>query len=179
MSNKAAIRYAKAVLQNANETGAAQTVLGDMQLVQGTLAASKELRTVLNSPIVKTEDKKQALHTIFKSTTGTAKALIDTLAANRRITLLGRVASSYINLYNKSKGLQLATVTTAVPITEDVEKQVLKKVEELTGSSKVSLKNEVDEGIIGGFILRLGDLQYNASIAQQLSTIKREFSKSL
>ena len=61
----------------------------------------------------------------------------------------------------------------------ELEEKVLAKVKELTGSSKVSLEHKIDESIIGGFILRIGDLQYNASIANKLATIKREFSKSI
>ena len=53
------------------------------------------------------------------------------------------------------------------------------KVKELTGSEKVTLKNEIDPAIIGGFVLRVGDIQYNASIANQLGNLKREFSKSI
>ena len=83
------------------------------------------------------------------------------------------------SLYNESKGLQAATVITAVAITPELETKVLAKVTELTGSTEVDLENIVDESIIGGFVLRVGDTQYNASIASQLGKLKREFSNSL
>jgi F-type H+-transporting ATPase subunit delta len=66
-------------------------------------------------------------------------------------------------------------VTTAVALTGDLEKKVLAKVKELTGKN-VTLKNIIDETVLGGFILRAGDLQYDASIANQLNTLKREFT---
>jgi F-type H+-transporting ATPase subunit delta len=66
-----------------------------------------------------------------------------------------------------------ATVTTAVPLTEPLEKEVLKKASTLT-PFKIELKNIVDPDIKGGFILRVGDLQYNASVANRLETLKRE-----
>jgi F-type H+-transporting ATPase subunit delta len=59
-----------------------------------------------------------------------------------------------------------------------LEKAVLKKVSELKGSA-LTLQNKVDESIIGGFVLRIGDLQYDASIANKLSNLKREFTTSL
>ena len=49
----------------------------------------------------------------------------------------------------------------------------------MTGSDQVTIENTVDEDIIGGFILRVGDLEYNASIANKLGNLKREFSKSM
>ena len=179
MSTKAGIRYAKAVLQQATETNTAAAVFGDMEVIHATLAGSSELRGVLKSPVVKTKDKKEALLTIFKGTSDLSKVLVNTLVENKRINALGAVASSYINLYNDSQGVKVADVTTAVALSPELESKVLAKVKELTGSDHVSLRNEIDPNIIGGFILRVGDLQYNASIANQLRNIKREFSKTV
>jgi F-type H+-transporting ATPase subunit delta len=179
MSSRAAIRYAKAVLDQANEANISDLVFDDMKAVQATLEGSKELRTVLQSPVVKADDKKEALVKIFEKNSDVTKGLIQVLTSNKRINLLGGVASSYVNLYNDSKGVKVATVTTAVALTPAIEAQVLSKVKEMTGSENVTIKNTIDEHIIGGFILRVGDLQYNASIASQLGSLQREFSKSL
>jgi F-type H+-transporting ATPase subunit delta len=177
--SKAAIRYAKAVLQQANEANLANVVFGDMQSVQATLENSKDLRVALKSPVIKANDKKEALLKIFSKTSENTKALINILVENQRIKLLGEVAAAYVNLYNEAQGVKVAKVTTAVPLSAELETQVLAKVKELTGSTSVTLENSIDESILGGFILRVGDLQYNASIANQLGNIKREFSKSL
>jgi F-type H+-transporting ATPase subunit delta len=179
MSSKAAIRYAKAVLQQANETKVAEVMFDDMKSVYATIQGSKELRSVLNSPVVKLNDKREALLSIFDKQSKTTKRLIQVLVDNKRIALLSAVASSYIDLYNESKGVKVAKVITAVSLTPALEIKILDKVKELTGSTNVTLNKEIDPTIIGGFILRVGDLQYNTSIANQLGNIKREFSKSL
>ena len=166
-------------MQQATEAGSAKEVFADMQDISTTLANSKELRVVLQSPVIKGEDKKEALLKIFNSQSKATHSLIEVLISNHRINQLGNVANAYTALYNDVKGVKSAKVTTAVPLSEALEKQVLAKVEELTGSKSVTLENEIDESIIGGFILRVGDLQYNASIANQLGNLKREFSKSL
>ena len=179
MSTRAAIRYAKAVLDQANHAKISEVVFGDMKSIQQTLAGSKELRVVLQSPVVKAEDKKQALLQIFEKNSDVTKGLIQILSSNKRINLLGSVALAYVDLYNNSKGVKVATVTTAVAITPEIQATVLSKVKQMTGSENVTIHNTIDERIIGGFILRVGDLQYNASIANQLGNLKREFSKSL
>ena len=179
MSSRAAIRYAKAVLDQANHANISEVVFGDMKSIQETLAGSKELRVVLQSPVVKAEDKKQALLQIFEKNSDVTKALIQILTSNKRINLLGGVALAYVNLYNDSKGVKTATVITAVTLTPEIEAKVLSKLKEMTGSDNITINNTIDEHIIGGFILRVGDLQYNASIANQLGNLKREFSKSL
>ncbi|MEZ4778139.1 MAG: ATP synthase F1 subunit delta [Flavobacteriaceae bacterium] len=177
--SKTGIRYAKAVLQEATEQGNAQEVFADMQTILDTLTSSKELRVVLQSPVIKGEDKKEALLQIFSAQSKTTHSLMEVLVSNHRIDQLANVALAYTTLYKEAQGVKTAKVITAVPLSESIEKQVLAKVEELTGSKSVTLENEIDETIIGGFILRVGDLQYNASIANQLSNLKREFSKSL
>ena len=179
MSTRAAIRYAKAVLDQANHANISEVVFGDMKSIQETLAGSKELRVVLQSPVVKAEDKKQALIQIFEKNSDVTKGLIQILSSNKRINLLGGVAGAYVDLYNNSKGVKVATVITAVAITPEIQATVLSKVKQMTGSENVTIHNTIDDSIIGGFILRVGDLQYNASIANQLGNLKREFSKSL
>lgn len=177
--SKAAIRYAKALLQQGQEGNGAEALFGDMQTVLTTIHESKELRVMLQSPVIKGEDKKNALLEIFKGCSKDTHSLINALVSNQRTPLLGEVAQGYVHLYNESRGVKVAQVTTAVPMSSDLEAKVLTKVKELTGSDNVSIENKVDESIIGGFVLRVGDLQYNASIANQLGNLKREFSKSL
>ena len=97
------------------------------------------------------------------------------LISNKRIHLLGDVAQNYNQLYTQSQGEQVAKVTTAVPLTEELKVKVLAKVKELTGKD-ASIVSIIDESIIGGFILSVGDIQYDASIANKLNKLKREFT---
>ncbi len=175
--NRAAIRYAKALLRETSTNQLA--LLGDMNDVHNTIQDSKELDLMLKNPIIKANDKKAILHEVFKNQSQLTHSLIDVLVENKRTALLNQVAKSVISLYNKQNEIQTAEVITAVPLTKELEQKVHDKVIEITGSSQVSLTNKIDSSIIGGFILRVGDLQYNASIANNLATIKREFSKSI
>lgn len=172
---RAAIRYAKAVLSLASDQKAADAVNNDMKLITETIAGSKELSDALQSPVLPSSVKKSVLLEVFKTSNKATLNLIDTLMSNNRIGILSDVASKYNQLFDQSKGIELATVTTAVALTADLEKKVLAKAKELTGKN-VEVENIVDESIIGGFILRIGDLQYNASVANQLSKLKREFT---
>ncbi|WP_299533769.1 ATP synthase F1 subunit delta [Ulvibacterium sp.] len=176
--SRAAIRYAKAILDLAVENKATDALEKDMRVVVQTISESKELRDILTSPIIKGEAKKKAVLSVFKDSHHITEGLMNLLVDNRRIDMLNEVALKYIILNEKLKGEDVAYVTTAVPLTKALEKKVLKQLGEITGN-KVTLKNTVDESIIGGFVLRVGDLQYDASIANKLSNIKREFTNSL
>ena len=172
---RAAIRYAKAVLSLATDNNTTDVVNNDMELINNTVAQSKDLKDMLYSPVISSSIKKSALLEVFKGINPATVNLIDTLITNKRTDLLPEVASKFITLYEQQKGSQIATVTTAVPLTEALEAKVLAKVKELTGKD-AAIKNIVDESILGGFILRVGDTQYNTSIANQLSKLKREFT---
>ena len=176
--SRAAIRYAKATLDYAVEKKTADKVDADMRKVAETISDNKDLQLLLASPVIKNEVKKNSLAAIFKGSNAITLGLINTLADNKRISLLQEVALKYIIQYEKMKGEDVAVVTTAVPLSAALEKQVLAKVKELTGS-KVSIENKIDTTIVGGFVLRIGDLQYDASVANKLNTLKREFTNSL
>ena len=94
---------------------------------------------------------------------------------NKRFELLQDVAIQYNALHDELNGIETAVVTTAFPITTELETKVLAKI--ATFSTKnITIQNIVDPAIIGGFILRMGDKQYNASVANRLQNLKREFS---
>ena len=176
--SRAATRYAKAVLDFAMEQKAADKVEKDMKDIIATIAESNELKQVLSSPVVKSEIKKASLKAIFKDGGQITMGLLETLMANKRLDLLNEVALKYIAQYEQRKGEDVAYVTSAVPLTKALEDKILAQVASLTGK-KVTLENKVDEALVGGFVLRVGDLQYDASIASKLKSLKREFTNSL
>ncbi|WP_027138146.1 ATP synthase F1 subunit delta [Gaetbulibacter saemankumensis] len=172
---RAAIRYAKAVLSLASDNTSAEAVNNDMKLIADTISKSNDLKEMLLSPVVSSSVKKAVLLEVFGKSTKEITNLINLLVANNRVAILDQVAAKYSELFDQAQGIELATVTTAVALNAALEEQVLAKAKELTGKD-VQLKNIVDESIIGGFILRVGDVQYNASIANQLNKLKKEFS---
>lgn len=175
-NNRAAIRYAKAVLSLSEEQKSSVATYSDMQLIATTISESEELQLVLNSSIVKSDDKKKALIAIFGSQVNEISTkLIDLLIENKRLADFGSVATQYIALYDELSGKQEAVVTSAIPLTKALSTQVLAKVKELTGKEAI-LSNIVNPDILGGFILRVGDIQYDASIANKLNVLKRQFS---
>jgi F-type H+-transporting ATPase subunit delta len=99
------------------------------------------------------------------------------LLENNRIIILKAVAQKYIEQYNELNNIQVAVVTTAIPLESNLEAKIQDKIREITGNS-ATIKNIVDPSIIGGFILRIGDLQYNASVAKNLNNLKRQFSNN-
>ncbi|MFO7720238.1 MAG: ATP synthase F1 subunit delta [Gillisia sp.] len=174
---RVSLRYAKAILDLAKDQSAADVVNGDMQTIFKTITASEDLQDALSSPVIKGGIKKNVLKEIFSDAHTITLGAFDILIENNRIAILKVVAQKYTLLYNEMNQVQAATVTTAIPLDAALEEKILLKVKELTGSG-ATIENIVDPSIIGGFILRIGDLQYNASVAKSLSNLKREFKNN-
>ena len=173
--SRAAIRYAKAIIENAVSNGRADAVNQDMNLILQTVSSNEELQHFLISPVVKPQQKYTAVAEIFASVQTDTKGLFLLLKENKRFEILADIAKQYNAQHDVLNGIEVAKVTTAFPITPDLEAKVLAKIKEFS-SSKITLENIVDPSIIGGFILRIGDQQYNASVANRLQELKREFS---
>jgi F-type H+-transporting ATPase subunit delta len=172
---RAAIRYAKAILEIAQASNNTANVTNDMTSIVNAVKESKELKNFLQSPIIKGEVKYSSLVAIFATTQKETKSLFQLLLANKRFELLPTIASDFKGLVNELNGVEIAKVTTAFPLTADLETKVLAKIKEFSNKS-ITIENIVDESIIGGFILTIGDQQYNASVSSSLQNLKREFS---
>ncbi|MDO4229179.1 MAG: ATP synthase F1 subunit delta [Capnocytophaga sp.] len=176
---RAANRYAKALLEYALQRNALEGVFRDMSLIHNTIENNKDLENLLVSPIVKTVVKKNVLQKIFVDASPEVQRLFSLLIENRRLPLLKQIAEKFVSHYNSYKNNEVAEVITAIPLTEEMKKEVLQKVESLTKGKNITLINKVDESIIGGFILRIGDIQYNASVAFKLNKLQQEFQETL
>lgn len=175
MSTRAAIRYAKAILDIAHSKGVAGEVNTDMETIASTIGGNEELTAFIGNPTLSIKMKNGAVSEIFGDVNGVTKGLFQLLNENKRFEILGTIASQYNRLFEEMNGMETATVTTAIPMDADLEGKVMAKI--LTFSNKkINIKNIVDPAIIGGFILRIGDQQYNASVANTLQTLKRELS---
>jgi F-type H+-transporting ATPase subunit delta len=172
---RAAIRYAKAILEIAQANNNTANVANDMNSIVNAVKDSKELKNFLQSPIIKGEVKYSSLVEIFAAAQKETKSLFQLLLTNKRFELLGAIASDFQALVNELNGVEIAKVTTAFPLTADLEAKVLAKIKEFSNKT-ITIENIVDESIIGGFILTMGDQQYNASVASRLQNLKREFS---
>ncbi len=174
---RAAQRYAKAILDLAKDQNISELVNNDMETISKTIVASDELQDVLSNPVIKAEHMKNILLEIFKDVHAVTLGAFDVLLENNRIALLKWVAQKYTFLYNEMNHIQVATVTTAIPLNAQLETMILNKIKDLTGNG-AKIINKIDSKIIGGFILRINDIQYNASIAANLSNLGRKFKNN-
>src|SRR5690554_6444800 len=110
---RAALRYAKAILDVSNQNGNAELVNSDMKSIINAISQSNELKVFLQNPIIKGEAKLAALNEIFATANEDTKNMFSVLLENKRLNILGTIASQYTTLFDEMKGIQVAYVTTA------------------------------------------------------------------
>ena len=174
-----ATRYAKSILDLAIEKGQLEQVYGDMLYLQQLNNSSRELLTMLRSPIV-TSDKKQAVMDavtkgkVSEITTAFTRLLI----AKGREGDLPEIITTFIKQYKQYKNIHIVKLTTATPVSDDIKNSIIARVRNTSEMQNIELETIVNPDIIGGFILQTGDKLVDASIAYELQTISREFENN-
>ncbi|MPN62069.1 ATP synthase subunit delta [bioreactor metagenome] len=103
--------------------------------------------------------------------------MIDLILKNERETLLQYIALRFVELYREKFNIQYGKLITAFSIDETKERQLIARIQKITGS-ELEIESVVDADIIGGFVLNLGDYRWDASVQGELTRIRSRF-KSL
>ena len=172
---RAAIRYAKAILEIADSKKVATQVSADMALITSTININAELNTFIQSPTINVDQKESALLEVFANVNAVTKSLFRLLLENKRFEILDAIALEYNKLFDIMNGVEVAKVTTAIAMDAALEAKVSAKIATFS-DKKITIENTIDPSIIGGFILRIGDKQYNGSVANRLQVLKRELN---
>ncbi len=172
-SHRASVRYAKAVIELAQEQKSLEKVKEDMLLFTKVINENRELEVVLKNPIVPADKKKAILKAIFEKRVQklTFKAF-ELIVSKSRESMLDEIAIEFVNQYNVFKGIAVATVVTPYKLGEAQRKDITKIVADITGM-KVELAEVLDESLIGGFVLKIGDKQIDESVKSKLANIQR------
>ena len=97
---------------------------------------------------------------------------IGTLAINGRLNIVNNIIDEFLKKLAHDRGELTAEITTAVPISKEINKSIVKEISKLTKTDKIELKQKIDESLIGGLVLRMGSTMIDSSIKTKLSTLK-------
>lgn len=181
--SKISVRYAKAIYLLGTEKGLLDQIKNDIVLISNILRSNADFKSVIESPVLKPSQKIKAVNLIFK---GKIQELtlnfLNVLIKNKREVSLEGICRMFLDIYSKEKGIKTALITTAVSIDENTSK-MLAELLARAFNAKIEIEHRKDPDILGGYILKVGDQQYDASVANSLrrmrqSLIKTDFSKN-
>ena len=150
-----------------------------MKHIVSVCSENKDLSLLLKSPIVKTDKKISILSEIFsKSVSDVTMSFIHIITSKKREMYLEGIAESFISLYKVHNNIETVTLTTAVPIDENTKSEILSYIKK-NGKTDVELTEIIDEDILGGMIVKMGDKQLDASVIRDIKELKKTFNKNL
>ncbi|MCX6249204.1 MAG: ATP synthase F1 subunit delta [Bacteroidetes bacterium] len=171
-----AVPYAKAFFEVALEQHSLEEAMQDMKLIQNICKTSRELRLLLKSPIVTTDRKSKIVRLIFEDKISKLTiSFLLIILRKRRENIIPDLADEFLELYKDYKGILTTYLKTAYPVSEEVRQKIIAVLKQQT-NKEIELFEETNEEIIGGFILRWKDQQYDASILKQLNKLKHEIA---
>jgi len=173
-----ATRYAKALLELSIEKNSLEAVFGDMKTFLSITSVNRELAVVLANPIVNYEKKFNILKALLgKSADKITMSFFDLITRKNRSMALVATAREFLSQYNEYKGIQVAEVTTTIPLTPALRKEFEAIVKEISGLQKVELVETIDKSLIGGFVLKVNDKQLDDSISGKLRELKMNLAQ--
>lgn len=169
-------RYAQALLSEAATEGSSDTIDADVAVLRDALVASRELRWVFESPVISRERKRDVVRAVFKGkvsdlTLGFAQLLIE----KKRESLLEDILEAYHVLRNEQLGITNIEVRVPFELSADDEKTLIEALKQKTGGS-VRLETVLSPELIGGMVIRIGDLVYDGSAVNQLATLRERLT---
>ena len=175
---RVAARYAKSFIDLTMEQGVLEKAYADMKQIAAICKSNPDFVTFLESPIIKTDKKIAVLKEIFEGKLDKVTfAYISLITNKKREKFLAEIAAEFLNQYNTKKHILKAVVTSANGIDDITRKKIMELVKEIN-TSEVIIEEKIKKEIIGGFIIRVGDKQVDASIARKLNDLKRSFSEN-
>ncbi len=172
--SKIGVRYAKALLLIATEDNLLEKVKNDMQFINEVIATVPEFNSIFNSPVVKPSEKQKIFKNTFSSSLSTLSInFVDMLIKHRRENRLHDVIRNFFDLYKTQKGIVTASLTTPIAIDENTTNKISQLLKSKYNKI-IELTSTVDASIIGGFVLQIEDMQYDASIQTRLKKVRNE-----
>lgn len=172
--SKINVRYAKAFFTLAKEKGLMVELRQDAGLISVVCLTSSDFNQLLDSPVIKVSNKVKAIKTIFEGKVNQLSVnFLVLITENKREKYIPGIFRNLEDLYRQEEGIKTAVFTSAQPVDATVLSQI-NQILEKEYQAKVELSQKVDENLIGGFILRIDDKQYDASISTQLKKIKEQ-----
>ena len=172
-------RYAKSLIDLSAEMKQLDTVHADMMLLDAICRQSREFVLMLKSPVISANKKNKIVDAVTENKISKlTQTFIKLLCSKNRESNLPEIISSFIEQFNKLKGIHKVKLSTAVPVSEAIKQSFIHKIEKASSLKNIELETAVDEKLIGGFVLEMEGKLIDASILRDLNDVKKQFANN-
>lgn len=165
-------RYAEAIYDVAEDAGKVVELYKELESVMEIYEREKEFRTIFTQPKIDISKKKELAKKVFeKSVEPLTLSIIEYLIDKERFTIIKQIVKEYLKIYYERCNFVDVEVTFAIEPTEEQKERLKASVEKKTGK-KVKLVVLVDETIIAGGVIKIGDQIIDGSLKRQFEKLK-------
>jgi len=167
-------RYASALFSLAHDERQTDAVAQSLDRVDAMVAGSPDLERLVRSPVFSAADQVKALDAILsmEGIAGIAANFVRLVAKKRRLFFLRQMIADYRKLYDASRGVTRAQVTSASALADAHLASLKDQLKAASGGRDVQLDVKVDPSIIGGLIVKLGSRMVDGSLRTKLNAIR-------
>jgi F-type H+-transporting ATPase subunit delta len=167
-------RYASALFSLAQDGRQTDAVAQSLEKLDALIAASPDFERLIRSPVFSANDQLKALDAILarEEISGIAANFVRLVAVKRRLFFLRQMVAEYRKLYDASRGVTRAEVTSASALSDDNLTGLKEQLKAASGGRDVQLDVKVDPSIIGGLIVKLGSRMVDGSLRTKLNAIR-------
>ena len=167
--------YGDALFEAARDCGRMDEMLEEVQSILQILEENAELQKILGNPRVMREDKEQMIETIFRGrVSNEIVELMKLMIEKGRYSKIDSVFEYFIGLVKEEKKIGIAYVTTAVELSGAQKEAVMQRLLQTTKYESFEMNYEVDDSLIGGMVIRVGDRVVDSSIRTKLEDMKKQ-----
>lgn len=177
---KVANRYAKALFTLALETNQLETVARDIETIEA--VDHEEFRRIIMSPIISGDKKAELFQKVFGSRISELTQQFFNLVFQKgRVTSLSDIRLDFEQQYRDYKNIRIMKLVTAVDVSDAVKENIRQRVQKIERfrDCTLELEHSVNEKLIGGFLLQVGNELFDASIKHDLDFIKTQFVENM
>lgn len=169
--------YSQALFETGIEDGTLDNLYEEAGVVLRVLSENPDFSRLMNHPKIMREEKEQIVESVFRGRlsdefTGFLKIIV----TNRRYGEIDAIIADFVRKVKEYKKIGVAYVVTPLELSEDQKKAVKQKLLDTTGYVSMEMNYDIDESLIGGMVIRIGDRVVDSSIKSKLAELKKELS---
>jgi len=169
--------YAEALFEVAQDKGKLDEIHEQVDEVADAIAENRDLQVFLFSPYFSSAEKREGISRAITGADPELTNFLELLAEKHRMPAIFRIRQRFDDMWAKEKRRLAVRLTSAVQLPSNVVKQVGKEIEEQTGQT-IELSTDVDENILGGLVLQVGNMVLDASVRNKLERLRKEVAKA-
>ena len=173
-----AANYAEALFSLSEELHETEAILADIKTVRDVLSSNPDYFKLTDTPALGVPEKLSLIESAFASLNQTVRNLLSVLCEKHSVHLFPDIAKEYISLYNESRGICPAEVTSAVALSSYQIDKIKSKLEKLTGKT-IIIKNKISKDLLGGIRIAVMGKQFDGSLKSRLAAIENNLKTTI